>query len=180
MSDDVSRVLRLPKMAMMAMARARAPRARALLLGLGLIAATGSVPAARAWCESCWLLAHYDSTAVYHDMHDGDYKRIVVNVSSATVTITPHANNESWVVEAALDAAHCSASVDFHVAGKPSPPPVKSLEASFWTMSRASPQRSGLVRTHVHTCAYAVSTARAASWFLNPRDIAHDGPRIPN
>ena len=26
---------------------------------------------------------------VYHDMHDGDYKTVHVNVSAATLTITP-------------------------------------------------------------------------------------------
>ena len=53
-----------------------------------------------------------------------------VSAQPTLVFAAQHGNNESWVVEAALDVVHCNASVDFHVAGKPAPPPVKSLQAS--------------------------------------------------
>lgn len=64
------------------------------------------------------------SSKVFADMHDGDKKQ--VSVSSGTVTITPYGNNQTWVVAAPLNA-DCTASIDFDVPGKPSPPPVPLL-----------------------------------------------------
>merc|ERR1739848_737177 len=40
------------------------------------------------------------------------------------MTIKPSGNDQSWVVNTEVDSDTCSASVDFNVPGKPSPPPV--------------------------------------------------------
>ena len=39
---------------------------------------------------------------VYADMHDGDMKRVTLN--GTKLTIVPHGNNQSWVVEAIVNA----------------------------------------------------------------------------
>jgi len=67
--------------------------------------------------------------AVYADMHDGDKKEVII--SGKSMTIKPSGNNQTWVVNAKLDAESCSAVVDFSVPGKPGPPPV-NLTATFW------------------------------------------------
>merc|ERR1712217_660047 len=73
--------------------------------------------------------------AVYADMHDGDRKEVIV--SGTMITVRPSGNNQSWVIKSELDATSCSASIDFNVPGKPSPPPV-SLTATFWYTSSAT------------------------------------------
>merc|ERR1711920_834085 len=73
--------------------------------------------------------------AVYADMHDGDRKE--VTISGTFITVRPSGNNQSWVVKSELDAGSCSASIDFNVPGKPSPPPV-SLTATLWYTSSAT------------------------------------------
>jgi hypothetical protein len=55
------------------------------------------------------------------DMGDGDQK--LVTIKGASLTIGPHANNESWVIKTKYDLKTCSAMIDFHVKGKPNPPP---------------------------------------------------------
>ena len=40
-------------------------------------------------------------SAVYHDMHDGDYKQ--VTLGGGLMTIVPHGNSEKWVVKAPLN-----------------------------------------------------------------------------
>ena len=55
-------------------------------------------------------------------MHDGDKKRVTVN--NGTITIIPYGNAQSWTVRAELDTKLCTATIDFNVPGKPSPPPV--------------------------------------------------------
>jgi len=72
---------------------------------------------------------------VYADMHDGDKKE--VTISGVSVTVKPSGNNQTWVVKSELDATSCSASIDFKVPGKPSPPPV-TLTATFWNTMSAS------------------------------------------
>jgi hypothetical protein len=70
--------------------------------------------------------------AVYADMHDGDQKEI--QISGTSLTIRPSGNNQTWVIESEIDPAFCSASVNFHVKGKPNPPPV-DLQATLWYAS---------------------------------------------
>merc|ERR1712072_1516006 len=67
--------------------------------------------------------------AIYADMHDGDMKE--VSVSGTAMTIKPSGNNQTWVVHTKLDRQSCSASINFTVPGKPSPPPVNLL-ATLW------------------------------------------------
>lgn len=66
---------------------------------------------------------------IYADMHDGDKKE--VTIEGMYMTIKPSGNKQTWSVTAELDRESCSASVDFNVPGKPSPPPVK-LTAKLW------------------------------------------------
>ena len=64
---------------------------------------------------------------VMHDMHDGDQKLvdvIALPVRGYVITITPHGNNQTWVIKANWDALNCNASINFDVPGKPGPPPV--------------------------------------------------------
>lgn len=68
---------------------------------------------------------------IFHDMHDGDMKQMVVDGGS--LIIKPYNNKEKWVVNAAFDA-DCTASIDFHVPGKPAYPPV-NLTATLWGMT---------------------------------------------
>jgi hypothetical protein len=74
--------------------------------------------------------------AVFADQHDGDEKRIVIDGSA--MTITPFANNETWVVDAVVDETLCSASIDFNVEGKPNPPPCNLNATLFWAMSAST------------------------------------------
>jgi virulence-associated protein VagC len=67
--------------------------------------------------------------AVYDDMHDGDKKEITI--SGTSLTIKPSSNNQTWVVSSEIDSKSCSASINFNVPGKPSPPPV-NLQATLW------------------------------------------------
>jgi hypothetical protein len=72
---------------------------------------------------------------VFADMGDGDQKQIVFEEAAPLFTITPYGNNQSWEVKANLDHTACNATVDFHVAGKPSPPPVKELVATVYLVT---------------------------------------------
>lgn len=63
----------------------------------------------------------------YADMHDGDRKEI--HIDGTVLTIKPSSNNQTWVVSSILDTESCTATVNFKVPGKPSPPPV-SLKAT--------------------------------------------------
>jgi len=77
----------------------------------------------------CW-----EGRAVFHDIHDGDYK--IVTVNDSRLTITPNVsefNHQTWIVESTLDAK-CQATIDFNVKGKPNPPPC-NLTATIWNMS---------------------------------------------
>jgi len=65
---------------------------------------------------------------VVADMHDGDQKSVSFTEGkdgAITMTITPHANNQTWVVKVAITATDTAVSgvVDFNVPGKPGPPP---------------------------------------------------------
>ncbi|KAJ1448747.1 hypothetical protein M885DRAFT_538057 [Pelagophyceae sp. CCMP2097] len=62
------------------------------------------------------------ATLYFADVHDGDQKKVVFD--GTALTITPHGNAQQWVTVALLDPTFCNASVDFNVAGKPSPPPI--------------------------------------------------------
>jgi hypothetical protein len=66
------------------------------------------------------------------DMGDGDYKQITIKGDK--FTIVPHGNNQSWTVNSKYDLKSCSASIDFHVPGKPNPPPVKALTLTAFRM----------------------------------------------
>ena len=78
--------------------------------------------------------------AVYADMHDGDQKQITIDGS--TLTILPYNNNETWIVSSTLDIPSCSASVDFNVDGKPSPPPVNLTATFLYTVTASSVKKS--------------------------------------
>merc|ERR1712216_696734 len=67
---------------------------------------------------------------VFADMHDGDQKKLTLDGSK--LTIVPHGNNQTWVVETTVDDK-CTAVVDFNVPGKPGPPPV-NLTASIYAL----------------------------------------------
>ena len=66
------------------------------------------------------------------DMGDGDYKQITIKGDK--FTIVPHGNKQSWTVNSIYDLKSCSASIDFHVPGKPNPPPVKALTLTAFRM----------------------------------------------
>jgi hypothetical protein len=66
-------------------------------------------------------------THIMQDMHDGDQKTLKITalpVQGYTYTLTPHGNNQTWVVQGEWNAKSCNCSVDFNVPGKPGPPPV--------------------------------------------------------
>lgn len=75
---------------------------------------------------------------VFADMHDGDKKE--VTFSETTMTIKPSGNNQTWVIHAQRNLESsppsCSASVDFNVPGKPSPPPVNLTATFFYSVKR--------------------------------------------
>jgi len=71
--------------------------------------------------------------AVYADIHDGDRKELTI--SGTALTIKPSGNKQSWEVKAQVDSKSCSATIDFHVPGKPNPPPVSLRLAFFYTVS---------------------------------------------
>ncbi len=96
-------------------------RAFALLLSLLLAYAEGYTSAA----PPCGA-----GGGIFHDMHDGDMKRITI--WGSTLTITPFGNKQNWTVQSAL-RPDCTANIDFHVPGKPAFPPV-NLTAAFRTL----------------------------------------------
>lgn len=66
--------------------------------------------------------------AVFHDVHDGDFKRVQLDPASG-LKITPVHNDQAWVVQTEdvggqPPCAGRSFAVDFRVPDKPSPPPV--------------------------------------------------------
>eukprot|EP00930_Biecheleria_cincta_P036498 TRINITY_DN25019_c0_g2_i1.p1 TRINITY_DN25019_c0_g2~~TRINITY_DN25019_c0_g2_i1.p1 ORF type:complete len:262 (-),score=51.99 TRINITY_DN25019_c0_g2_i1:178-963(-) len=69
-----------------------------------------------------------DFYSVFADQHDGDKK--AVNVWRGAAMVIRPVGNATWLTSAAI-RDNCSASVDFNVPGKPSPPPV-NLTATFW------------------------------------------------
>ncbi|KAL3924688.1 MAG: hypothetical protein SGPRY_003846 [Prymnesium sp.] len=80
-------------------------------------------------------MAHTASTfqirtgaTLFFDVHDGDQKTVSFNRHvpnlSDSVTIRPHANNQTWRVDAVWDPHFMNGSIDFNVMGKPEPPPV--------------------------------------------------------
>merc|ERR1711998_499198 len=71
---------------------------------------------------------------VFADMHDGDQKELTLE--DGKLTIVPHGNNQTWVVEAMLDVVKCTAVVDFNVPGKPGPPPVNLTAAIYALLSK--------------------------------------------
>ena len=50
------------------------------------------------------------ATAIMADMHDGDKK--AVSIKGSALTIKPHGNDETWVVEATLDLEKCTAPIN--------------------------------------------------------------------
>lgn len=76
---------------------------------------------------------------VFADMHDGDKKE--VTISGTSMTVKPSGNNQTWLVKAQLDPESCSATIDFNVAGKPSPPPVPLAATLWYTVSATSKKR---------------------------------------
>lgn len=70
------------------------------------------------------LICDQDFEDVMQDIHDGDQKKLEVRALDGRYTITPHGNAQNWKVSGYWSMAHCNASVDFNVQGKPAPPPV--------------------------------------------------------
>jgi len=89
----------------------------------------------------CAVLLDRVHEGVFADMHDGDQKK--VTQENGKLTIVPHANNQTWVVESSVDRDSCSAVIDFNVPGKPGVPPV-NLTATFYTMSRVGKTKIGV------------------------------------
>ena len=78
-----------------------------------------------------------DGTFVYSDQHDGDEKR--VTIAGALLTIQPHANDQTWMVNATFQPSTCIAPfVDFNVPGKPSPPGM-NLTLTIFTLGQRAP-----------------------------------------
>jgi len=73
---------------------------------------------------------------IYADMHDGDKKE--VSISGTSITIKPSGNQQTWVVTGKMDSWSCSASLNFNVPGKPSPPPVNLTATFFYSIKRPS------------------------------------------
>ena len=69
-------------------------------------------------------------------------------MSGDKLTITPHGNNQSWTIHASVDPKTCTASVDFNVKGKPSPPPVDLL-ASLDTLVPGGDAADGKARAAI-------------------------------
>ena len=70
-------------------------------------------------------MTHY---AVFHDVHDGDYKCIVnYGGSPSKVLVKPYNNSQSWKVDMVFNTTSCNGMIDFRVPGKPNPPPVPLL-----------------------------------------------------
>lgn len=67
----------------------------------------------------------------FHDMQDGDMKQIKADIDNHFM-ITPYNNTESWNITGTLDD-NCTATIDFHVPGKPAFPPVPLL-ATMWIL----------------------------------------------
>merc|ERR1712232_1344882 len=80
----------------------------------------------------------HDLAVVVADIHDGDQKLVIIH--SGTMTVSPHANNETWKVTGTINPTSCSASVDFNVPGKPNPPPVKLTATLSWSVLAADPR----------------------------------------
>eukprot|EP00658_Telonema_sp_P-2_P012262 TRINITY_DN14674_c0_g1_i1.p1 TRINITY_DN14674_c0_g1~~TRINITY_DN14674_c0_g1_i1.p1 ORF type:complete len:198 (+),score=35.37 TRINITY_DN14674_c0_g1_i1:173-766(+) len=79
---------------------------------------------------------------VFADMHDGDQKK--VSLSNGVITIVPHANNQTWTTSADFSPVHCTASIDFNVPDKPSPPPI-NLTATFSMLTAARSAKAAVV-----------------------------------
>jgi len=91
--------------------------------------------------SACAQLLDSVHEGVFADMHDGDQKK--VTQKNGKLTIVPHANNQTWVVESTVDRDSCSAVIDFNVPGKPGVPPV-NLTATFYTMARVGKTKLGV------------------------------------
>lgn len=63
---------------------------------------------------------------IFQDMHDGDMKRgsLSKDGSETIYTIVPYNNTQTWTIRSKFDEVHCNCSINFHVPGKPNPPPV--------------------------------------------------------
>lgn len=90
--------------------------------------------AAQAIIVACDEFCPTDLQGVYADMHDGDKKK--VSISGTSITIEPFGNDQTWVIKGTLDAWSCSASLNFNVPGKPSPPPVNLTATFFYSVRR--------------------------------------------
>jgi hypothetical protein len=82
--------------------------------------------------SSAFLCPH-SLNGVFVDIHDGDKKEITI--SGSALTIHPSDNDQVWEVRSTIDPKTCSGSVNFHVPGKPNPPP---MELRFTLMSAIS------------------------------------------
>jgi hypothetical protein len=83
-------------------------------------------------------------TAAYADMHDGDKK--VITIAGTDLTIKPFGNDQTWAVKSKFNPQSCTASIDFNVPGKPSPPPV-NLQAVVFFSGTSSSQKTEVAFT---------------------------------
>lgn len=79
---------------------------------------------------------HPDMDTVFADMHDGDKKAIMI--AGDGMTIRPSGNTQKWSVTTTVDRSTCSANINFHVPGKPGPPPVNLTATLFYSMSASA------------------------------------------
>ena len=81
------------------------------------------------------LLARHEqgNGVVFADIHDGDMKKVEIDGEKPAIKITPHGNDQTWVVKTTLDE-DCAGLVEFRVPNKPSPPPVP-LKVRFGTFN---------------------------------------------
>ena len=72
---------------------------------------------------------------VFADIHDGDMKKVEIDGEKPAIKITPHGNDQTWVVQTRLDEGDdCRGEVDFRVPNKPKPPPVQlKVQFGFFT-----------------------------------------------
>lgn len=125
------------------------------------------------WCIYTPLLK---PAPVFYDMHDSDAKEIRLSGSRLDknkLTIKPHENDQTWVVEATFDD-NCIASVNFNVPGKPNPPPVP-LNARVWSMvSIGGLERDSLIFTDPSATIAPSANVPVNAW-LGPTRVEPNG-----
>eukprot|EP00621_Florenciella_sp_RCC1693_P005832 CAMPEP_0182530858 /NCGR_PEP_ID=MMETSP1323-20130603/7005_1 /TAXON_ID=236787 /ORGANISM="Florenciella parvula, Strain RCC1693" /LENGTH=141 /DNA_ID=CAMNT_0024740247 /DNA_START=84 /DNA_END=509 /DNA_ORIENTATION=- len=119
--------------------------------------ATAAAATASIQTESACPMVDGD-TYVFADMHDGDQKQVAIE--GDIMTITPYGNDETWTTSAHYCSKMCTASIDFNVEGKPSPPPC-NLTATVYELTNPS------------------ATGMAAIGYTDPSGTITDDPTFP-